>query len=393
MPHYLTGFICPRCGARYEGKGLYGVCRSCGGPLLAIYDLEAVRVRLDRRDLERRGPSMWRYRELLPVGSEENIVSLGEGSTPLIKLERISKELGLEVYLKDESRNPTGSFKDRAISATISALKEIGVRSVAMPTAGNAGASLAAYAARAGFKAYIAMPKDTPRAIYAEISIRGIDLSLVDGLISDAAKLVSEGSRIYGWIDVSTMKTPYRVEGTKTMAYEIAEQLRWRTPDAIIFPTGGGEGIVGMWKGFEELRTLGWIDEIPRLIAVQSSGCKPIVDAYERGAPDAEYYSGCTTLASGIRVPKPFGDREILRAIRETKGYAIAVSDQEIVDAMKKLASIEGILPCPEGAASYAALLKLVERGFLSRGETIVIFNSGSALKYFEVISNLARVV
>jgi len=391
LQHNLTGFLCTRCGAPYEKRGIYSVCSVCGGPLLAIYDLEAVKVKLDRKDLDRRGPNMWRYRELLPVNDIENIVSLGEGFTPLIKLERVSKELGIKVYLKDESRNPTGSFKDRATSATVSALKEMGARSVAMPTAGNAGSSLAAYAVRAGFEVHIAMPRETPRAIYAEIYIRSVDLSVVNGLINDAARLISEGSKLYGWIDISTMKTPYRVEGTKTMAYEIAEQLGWRSPDAVIFPTGGGEAIVGMWKGFEELRTLGWIDGIPRLIAVQSSGCKPIVDAYEKGTTDSEYYRGCSTIASGIRVPKPFGDREILRAIRETKGSAIAVSDQEIMDAMKKLASKEGILPCPEGAASYAALSKLVETGFVNRGETIIIFNSGNALKYLEVLLDLTR--
>lgn len=362
-------------------------CRSCGGPLLAVYDIESVKNRVDRRVLRRRVNSMWRYVELMPVSSSKYVVSLGEGYTPLLRADKLGRVVGLKkLFIKDESRNPTLSFKDRPISATVSALRELGVKSIAMPTAGNAGAALAAYGARAGMEVHIAMPSDTPKPIYVEVAARGVDIILVNGLISDAGRVVAERASKYGWFDVSTMKVPYRAEGTKTMGYEVAEQLGWETPDVIVFPTGGGEGVIGMWKGFKELLGLGWIERLPRMVVVQSDGCKPVVEAIRRGLDHIEFYEGCSTVASGIRVPKPFADIELLKAIRESGGTAIAVGDDEILTSMREIAAKEGILACPEGAATFAAVKKLVEEGLIDKDETIVLYNTGSGLKYVDLM-------
>lgn len=384
---YLVGYRCARCGLLHEPKVPHRTCRSCEGPLLAVYDIELAKDRVDRRAFEGRGSTMWRYVELLPVFNEGHIISLGEGYTPLLRMGRLGEVVGLKnLFIKDEGRNPTGSFKDRPISATVTALKELGVRSIAMPTAGNAGAALAAYGVRAGLEVHVAMPADTPRTIYAEVAVRGVDLILVDGLISDAGRVVSEGASRYGWFDISTMKVPYRAEGTKTMGYEVAEQLGWKSPDVIVFPTGGGEGIIGMWKGFKELIELGWVEKIPRMVVAQSEGCRPIVDAVEKGLNHIEFYSGCSTAASGIRVPKPFADVELLKAIRESGGTAVAVSEDEIVASMKEIAVKEGIFACPEGAAAYAAVKKLAVDGLVDRDETVVVFNTGSGLKYVDLV-------
>ncbi|MCC6047780.1 MAG: threonine synthase [Desulfurococcaceae archaeon] len=391
---YLIGYRCTRCGLLHDPVVPQRTCRSCGGPLLAVYDIEAVRNRVVRDVFRRRGCTMWRYLELLPVSDERYVVSLGEGYTPLLRARRLGESLGLRnLLVKDEGRNPTGSFKDRPISVTVSALRELGVRSVAMPTSGNAGASLAAYGVLAGLEVHVAMPKDTPRPIYAEVSVRGVDVVLVEGLISDAGRVVADWASRYGWFDVSTMRVPYRAEGTKTMAYEVVEQLGWRAPDVVVFPTGGGEGVVGMWKGFRELLELGWVDRLPRMVVAQSEGCKPLVEAFRRGADRVEPYGGCSTVAVGIRVPKPFADTEILRAVRESGGTAVAVGENEILTSMREVASREGIFACPEGAAAFAATRRLVEEGLVDRDETVVVFNTGSGLKYVDLVlqSNPAR--
>ncbi|MEM2005681.1 MAG: threonine synthase [Zestosphaera sp.] len=385
---YITGYRCARCGTLHTPKSPHTTCRSCGGPLLAVYDIEAVKDVVDKHVLTRRSPTMWRYSDLMPVFNKNNIVSLGEGYTPLIRLDNAGRELGLrDLLMKDEGRNPTATFKDRPVSVAVSALRELGVKSIAMPTAGNAGAALAAYGARAGLEVHVVMPSDTPKPIYVEALARGVNVITVDGLISDAGRIVAEGASKHGWFDISTMRTPYRAEGTKTMGYEVAEQLGWESPDVIVFPTGGGEGVIGIWKGFKELVELGWVDGTPRIVVVQSEGCRPVVEAFTKGRESAEFFSACETIASGLRVPKPFADVEILKAIRETRGTALAVSDLEIMDSLKELATLEGVLPCPEGAAAYAAVRKLMDSKLVDRDERVVIYNTGSGLKYIDVIS------
>jgi threonine synthase len=330
---------------------------------------------------------MWRWGELLPVLDEDNIVTLGEGDAPLLPLPHLGASLGLKnVYAKDESFNPTGSFKARGISAAISKAKELGIDKVIIPTAGNAGGALAAYAARAALKARIFMPKDTPLANLEECKITGAAVTLVEGLISDAARLAGALAREEGWFDLSTFKEPYRTEGKKIMGYELAESFQWELPEVIIYPTGGGTGLVGMWKAFGELAELGWLanGDRPRMIAVQASGCAPVVKAFESGAELCNFWAGATTIASGLRVPKSFADEIILHDIRESRGLAIAVSDAEILEAQKDLGSQEGIFAAPEGAATVAALIKLVEQKRVGTNERIVCFNTGSGLKYLQ---------
>ncbi len=389
---YVIEYRCARCGTVHESNVPQTICRSCNGPLLAVYDIESVKNAVDKHVFCSRSNSMWRYLELLPIFNERNIVSLGEGSTPLIKLERSGESLGLRnLYMKDESRNPTATFKDRPISATVSVLKELHVHSIAIPTAGNAGSSLAAYGARAGLDVHIFMPSDTPKPIYSEAFIRNADVKLVDGLISDAGRVVAECVSKYGWFDISTMKVPYRVEGTKTMGFEVAEQLGWMSPDTIVFPTGGGEGIIGIWKSFKELIELGWVKSMPKMVVVQSECCKPIVSAYSEGKDRVEFFKGCNTIASGLRVPKPFADIEILKVIRESRGLAMDVSENEIIHSLKELASKEGILACPEGAAAYAAVKKLVESKLVDRDENIIVYNTGSGLKYIDLLHDVSK--
>ncbi|MEM2021163.1 MAG: threonine synthase [Zestosphaera sp.] len=390
---HVIGYKCGRCGALHQGRVPHSTCRSCNGSLLAVYDIEAVKNVIDKETLARRPPAMWKYFELLPVINMDNVISLGEGYTPMVKLSNISEWIGLKnTYLKDESRNPTATFKDRPVSVTVSVLKELGVRSVAMPSAGNAGSALTAYGAKAGLEVHVAMPSDTPKAIYAESLVHGAEVILVNGLITDAAKVVADGVSRHGWLDVSTMKVPYRVEGTKTMGYEIAEQMSWDPPDVVVFPTGGGEGLVGLWKGFKELVELGWINSMPRLVAVQSKGCRPIVEAYVKGEDRVKFFEGCDTIASGIRVPKPFADVEIMNAIRECQGVAIDVSEEEIVKSVRELAVAEGILACPEGAAAYAAVKKLIDLKLVDRDEKVVLVNTGSGLKYFELLFKILNI-
>ncbi|MBC7090715.1 MAG: threonine synthase [Nitrososphaeria archaeon] len=384
---YVVEYKCARCGSKYKPNIPQTVCKSCNGPLLAVYDIELAKKVLGKHVFSSRPNSMWRYLELLPISDERNIVSLGEGYTPLIKLERLREKLGLKnLYMKDEGRNPTATFKDRPISATVSVLKELNVKSVAIPTAGNAGASLAAYGVRAGLDVHIVMPSDTPKTIYMEAVFHNVDVKLVNGLISDAGKYVAEAVSRYGWFDISTMKVPYRVEGTKTMGFEVCEQLGWSSPDVIIFPTGGGEGVIGIWKAFKELIELGWVKRMPRIVVVQSECCKPIVSAYNRGSERVEFFSGCKTIASGLRVPKPFADKEILKIIRESGGTAVDVSEKEIINSLNELASKEGILACPEGAAAYAAVKKLLDYKLIDKDEETIVYNTGSGLKYMDLL-------
>jgi threonine synthase len=336
---------------------------------------------------------MWRYLPVLPVVDERNIVSMGEGWTPLIHTRRLGRQLGAsDLWVKDEGLNPTGSFKARGLACAISMCRELGITKVAIPSAGNAASALATYAAAAGIEAHIFMPRDVPQSNFIECKAAGARVTLVDGLISDCGRMVAEQKSAQGWFEVSTLKEPYRIEGKKTMGYEIAEQFEWKLPDAILYPAGGGVGLIGMWKAFAELETLGWIGaKRPKMIAVQAEGCQPIVRAFERGSDGAEFWQGASTVAAGLRVPKPLGDVLMLKAIRESGGCALAVSDDELLDAAVELASAEGIFAAPEGGACVAAVRKLIESGFLRADERIVIYNTGSGLKYLEAFSTRFR--
>jgi threonine synthase len=382
---YLRRLICSQCGSAYDPKIIQTYCHNCQAPLLASYDLGAARSTLDRDAFRSRKRGMWRWHELLPVFEPENQVSLGEGDTPLLLLTRLGQNLGLPwLFAKDESLNPTGTFKARGLAAAISKAKELGVRKVIIPTAGNAGGAMAAYAAHCGIEACIYMPRDTPQANIEECRITGARVILVDGLISDAAAAAGVRAREEGWFDVSTFKEPYRCEGKKVMGYELAEEFGWILPDVIIYPTGGGTGLVGMWKAFHELRDLGWLEtnSMPRMVAVQAAGCAPVVKAYEAGSASCEFWQKAHTVASGLRVPKSFADRIILQDLRASKGTALAVSDDELIGAQGMLAAHEGIFAAPEGAATVAALTRLIELGWVQKEERIVLFNTGTGLKY-----------
>ncbi len=384
---YLIDLVCSDCGTHYSAAEIHTYCPDCQAPLLVRYDLEQAARRVDREEVHKRSKGMWRWHEMLPVLDPQNMITLGEGDTALLGLPRVGGMLGLSnLYVKDESSNPTGSFKARGLSAAVSKAKELGVEKVIIPTAGNAGGAMAAYAARAGMKALIYMPKDTPIANILESRIAGAEVILVDGLISDAAGMAGLKAREEGWFDVSTFKEPYRMEGKKVMGYELAEHFDWSLPDVIIYPTGGGTGLVGMWKAFDELEKLGWLKNTkrPRMVSVQAEGCAPVVKAFLTGADFCDFWLGAQTLASGLRVPKSFADRLILSAIRESKGTAVAVSDESIVEYQKKLAAQEGIFAAPEGAATLAALAALVEQKWIQPDERVVLFNTGSGLKYLD---------
>jgi threonine synthase len=382
----VTHLVCSLCERKFEAAQVWNVCE-CGGPLLVRYDLDKLRHRWRRRDVPNGPSNMWRYAPVLPVDTA--IITLGEGWTPLIKAKRLGKVAGADdLWVKDEGLNPTGSFKARGLACAISMCVELGVTKVAIPSAGNAASALAAYAAAAGIEAHIFMPRDVPQSNYLECKAYGADVRLVDGLISDCGKLVAELAPREGWFDISTLKEPYRIEGKKTMGYEVAEQLEWELPDAIFYPTGGGVGLIGMWKAFQEMELLGWIgSKRPKMIAVQAAGCQPIVRAFEEKEPRSRFYDDAHTIAAGLRVPKPLGDFLILQAIRASCGTAIAVTDEEMLDAGVELASLEGIYAAPEGAACIAALKKLLANGFLKSSERIVIYNTGSGLKYPEAWS------
>jgi threonine synthase len=363
---------------------------SCGAPLLARYDLEKARVW--RRDsLKDRHPNMWRYREMLPLFSGEEPVTLGEGFTPLIHARSLGQSLGLErLYIKDESLNPTNSFKARGQSAAITRAKYLGATTVALPTAGNAGNAAAAYAAAAGLGCEVFIPKDAKRPFVDECRLYGANVTLVDGLITDAGRMAAEKAAALGWYDVSTLKEPYRIEGKKTMAYELAEQMDWGWPEWIVYPTGGGTGLVGMWKAFDELERLGWVaaSRRPRMVSVQAENCAPIVRAFERGTERAEPWEGATTIADGLRVPRAIGDFLILRAIRESGGTAVRVSDHSMVDAMREIGRREGISAAPEGGAALVAIERLVADGSIKPADSVVLFNTGGALKYLDLIAD-----
>ena len=390
MPQSLfTHLECSRCLRELDGGKPQRLC-TCGSPLLARYDLDQGRkIFGDPAILRNRRRDLWRYEEMLPVRERRFRAALGEGGTPLIRASRLGEGLGMSrLLIKDESLNPTGSFKARGLCLAVSMAKQVGVKELAIPTAGNAGGALAAYAARVGLPAHIVMPRDVPRANAVECEAYGADVRYVEGLITDAGRLVGELSAKHGWFDVSTLKEPYRIEGKKTMGYELFEQLEGRLPDVIFYPTGGGTGMVGMWKAFDEMQSLGWIDDRrPRMVTVQSTGCAPIVRAFEEGTETAEMWENAQTIASGLRVPKAIGDFLILRAIRESGGTAVAVTDEAIREAVSAVAAKEGIFAAPEGAACLVAMVRLLEQGWLDRQETVVLFNTGSGLKYTEALS------
>ena len=386
----VTHLECALCGLRHEAKVQQNLCVECGKPLLVRYDLEAVAKTLTKDLLKTRESSLWRYREVLPVENAENTVSLGEGWTPLFKTDRLAATLPvkLDLFIKDEGQNPTQSFKARGMTAAISMAKELGVKKVAVPSAGNAAGALAAYAASAGMEANIFMPSDTPKANIVECRQTGANVTLIDGLITDCGRIVGELRQAEGWFDVSTLKEPYRVEGKKTMGYEIAEQFDWTLPDIIMYPTGGGTGLIGMWKAFDEMEQMGWIgSKRPKMVSVQSDTCAPIVRAFNAGERFADEFENAATVASGLRVPKAIGDFLILDAIRASGGTAIAVTDAELVAAVGEIGAVTGIFAAPEGAACLPALRKLIADGFVHEGETVVIFNTGSGIKYLEAFA------
>jgi threonine synthase len=380
---FVSHLECSATGEHYPADQIHNLSRA-GKPLLVRYDLGGVKQALSKDELAKRPPDLWRYRELLPVRRKEDIVSLGEAMTPLVPLPKLAAKLGGgELLVKDEGRLPTGSFKARGLVMAVSMAKALGIKHMAMPTNGNAGAALAAYASHAGIKTTIFCPEDTPEVNVSEIGLQGATVYRVNGLIDDCGKIVGEGKAKAGWFDVSTLKEPYRIEGKKTMGFELAEQLGWQVPDVIFYPTGGGTGLIGMWKAFAELERIGFIGgKRPRMVAVQASGCAPMVRAYDEGVEHAPRWEDAHTIASGIRVPQAIGDFLILRAVRESKGFAVAVSDEAIAVALDEAAREEGFLMCPEGAATYAAYKQSLADGRVKENEQAVLFNCATGLKY-----------
>lgn len=382
-----THLSCAACARSHPAGEVHNLCRHCEKPLSAQYDVARAGLSLTKAALPNRVSSLWRYHEMLPIEDPANIVSLGEGYTPLLAAPRLAAQLPVEIdlYIKDESVNPTQSFKARGMSVAISMAKELGVRSLAVPSAGNAAGALAAYAARAGMEAHIFMPRDTPRANVVECEQMGAQVTLLDGLISDCGAEVARLKQSQGWFDVSTLKEPYRLEGKKTMGYEIAEQFDWRLPDVILYPTGGGTGLIGMWKAFAELEALGFIGpKRPRMVSVQAAGCAPIVQAFQAGARFAQAVADAHTQASGLRVPKAVGDFMILDALRESSGEAVAVTDTELLDAVAEIGALEGVFVAPEGAACLPALRQLMRDAWINEGERVVLYNTGAGVKYLE---------
>lgn len=382
-----TFLECSRCAKHYSASQLMNLCE-CGGPLLVKYDLGTIRSSWKRETLSNSENSMWRYAPVLPASREE-AVSLQEGWTPLLRAERLGKTLGVEqLWIKDEGRNPTDSFKARGLCCAVTMAKKLGASKLAIPSAGNAAGALAAYAAAAGLEAHIFMPQDVPQANYIECKAFGANVTLVDGLISDCGRIVAERKAKEGWFEVSTLKEPYRIEGKKTMGYEVAEQFGWSLPDVILYPCGGGVGLIGMWKAFAEMQELGWIgSERPRMISVQAAGCAPITRAFESGADSSEFWAGAQTVASGLRVPKALGDFLVLQAVRDSHGTAISVSDSEMLDAGQMLGEELGVFAAPEGGACVAAAQKLTAKGFIKTSDKVVIYNTGSGYKYLEAYS------
>jgi threonine synthase len=388
MPSLVTHLEAAIDGTRLEARTLQTTHE--GRPLWVRYDLKAVGMALKRNQLRIREPTMWRYRELLPVERDDNIVSLGETMTPLMRCQRLAKRFGMSrLFIKDESRLPTGSFKSRGMAMAVSMAKELGITRVAAPTAGNAGGALAAYAAAAGMECFIFMPEDTPIVNQREAALFGAKAFLVNGLISDCGKIVRDGKDAMGWFDMSTLREPYRIEGKKTMGLELAEQMNWTLPDVILYPTGGGTGLIGMWKAFDEISQLGWLEteKKPRMFACQSSGCAPVVNAFNAGQRFAKAIENAQTIASGLRVPSAIGDFMILDAVRESGGRAMAADERKLTHWMRDASSIEGISLCPETAACIDVLEQSLEHGFIDRDETVVIFNTGAAQKYVEAMA------
>ena len=378
---FLTHLECSACGLRYDGLRLQNLCLSCGKPLVAIVDLGGASRTLKRETLATREKSLWRYREVLPLPANVEPVSLGEGGTPLLRAEKFGDDIDLRI--KDESINPTQSFKARGMSVAVSMAKHLGATKLAVPSAGNAGGALAAYAARAGLEAHIFMPRDTPQANIIECRELGAHVRLIDGLITDCGAEIARRKTKEGWFDMSTLKEPYRVEGKKTLGYELAEQLNWQLPNVILYPTGGGTGLIGMWKAFDEMEALGWIGvKRPRMFAVQAAGCAPIVRAFEAGEKNAAEILDAHTMASGLRVPKAIGDFLILNILRQSNGGAIAVDDKEMIRVGREVGSSEGLFIAPEAAACFAAFKSLSSAGKIGSGERVVIFNTGSGIKY-----------
>ena len=383
---FLSHLECTACGKRHEWQRLQNLCIACGKPLFVVYDLDRLRSleSLKHSSLAAREKSLWKWREILPLPNDVEPISLGEGGTPLLRADRFARDV--ELWIKDESVNPTQSFKARGMSVAVSMAKYLGARKLAVPSAGNAGGAMAAYAARAGLEAHVFMPRDTPRANVIECREVGAKVTLIDGLITDCGAEIAKRKEKEGWFDVSTLKEPYRIEGKKTLGYEIAEQLDWVLPDVILYPTGGGTGLIGMWKAFDEMEKLGWIDRRrPRMFSVQASGCAPIVRAFEAGEKFASEFPNAQTAASGLRVPKAIGDFLMLNILRESNGGAIAIQDEEMMHAVREVGSKEGLFVAPEGAACFVALKKLRGSNQIRTGERVVIFNTGSGIKYLDL--------
>src|SRR5574344_146987 len=388
---YVTHLECQKCKTKFNHRELNQLCTSCQAPLLVRYDLNTIKEDFKKEYLKTRCCNLWRYRELLPIEKHSNVVSLGEVMTPILRIDKVGTSLGLKnLYLKDEGFNPGGSFKSRGAALGISKAKELGVKAFAMPTNGNAGAAWATYAAKADIKAYIVMPKDAPTITRNECQISGAKLFLVDGLISDAGKIVAKAVKKYGFMDASTLKEPYRIEGKKTMGFEIAEQFGWKVPDVILYPTGGGVGLIGIYKALLELKEIGFIEgKLPRLVAVQATNCAPIVKAFNENKKESEFWEDAQTIAFGITVPKAIGDFLVLEAIYKTNGSAIAVDDEDILKYQELIAKEEGLFICPECAATFAATHKLYKNGWIKENEKVLLLNTGSGLKYPDtVISN-----
>ena len=384
---FLSHLTCTSCGLRHEWKRLQNLCTACQKPLAATYDLEKIRHALTPESLaSRREKSLWRFRELLPLPANTEPVALGEGGTPLLRAKRFGEKCGMEnLWIKDESQNPTQTFKARGMSVAVSMAKYLGATKLAVPSAGNAGGALAAYASRAGLEAHIFMPCDTPRANIIECRELGAHVTLIDGLITDCGAEIARRKETEGWFEMSTLKEPYRLEGKKTLGYELAEQLDWQLPDAILYPTGGGTGLIGMWMAFNEMEALGWIGrKRPRMFSVQASGCAPIVRAFEDGETSAPEFPNARTIASGLRVPKAIGDFLMLKILRQSNGGAVAIDDEQMIRMTRELGSIEGLFVAPEGAACFAALTSLLEAKQIAPDEQVVIFNTGSGIKYLD---------
>jgi threonine synthase len=384
MMSFLTHIECGLCGTVQDADRLWNLCPDCGKPLLARYDLEAARQAVTREGIASREATLWRYRELLPVRNPRFVLCLGEGWTPLVHAERLGQAVGFErLYVKDEGLNPTGSFKARGLGVALSRAYELGVSAVSIPSAGNAAGAMSAYAALAGMESHVFMPQDVPPLFVAECRALGAQVTLIDGLITDCGRVAAEEVSRFGRFDMSTLKEPYRIEGKKTMGYELAEQMGWTLPDVIIYPTGGGTGLIGMWKAFDEMEQLGWIGaERPRMVTVQSEGCAPMVRAFHEGQEFAAPWEGARTVADGLRVPSAVGDFLILRALRESRGTAVAVRDEELIEAASQIGATQGIFACPEGGATLAAFKQLRHQGWIADDETVVLFNTGTGLKY-----------